>query len=112
MRSYENHVRDVAGVEFGIVGPDGYEAMLQNSIEFAECNIPFIFDPGQAMPLFNGKELSQMIEQATYVTVNDYESNLLQERTGLSTRQIAERVKAYIITRGANGSDVHLPDGT
>ena len=80
MRSYENHVTDVKDVGFGIVGPDGYEAMLQNSREFAEANIPFIFDPGQAMPLFNGRELTQMIEQATYVTVNDYESNLLQDK--------------------------------
>jgi adenosine kinase len=111
MRSYENHVRDVPGVKFGIVGPDGYEAMLQNAREFAECNIPFIFDPGQAMPLFNGAELTQMIEQATYVTVNDYESNLLQERTGLDQRQIAERVQAYIITRGPKGSEIHTRDG-
>ncbi len=111
MRSYENHVRDVPGVKFGIVGPDGYEAMLQNSQEFSECGIPFIFDPGQAMPLFNGKELTQMIEQANYVTVNDYESSLLQERTGLSTRDIAERVSAYIITRGAKGSEVHTKSG-
>ena len=107
MRSYENHVRDVPGVEFGIVGPDGYEAMLQNAREFAELGIPFIFDPGQAMPLFNGEELTRMIEQATYVTVNDYESNLLQERTGLSQQQIAERVQAYIITRGPQGSEIH-----
>ncbi len=111
MRSYENHVRDVAGVKFGIVGPDGYEAMLQNSAEFAELGIPFIFDPGQAMPLFNGAELRQMIEQATYVTVNDYESNLLEERTGLDARAIAERVKAYLITRGPRGSEVHTRDG-
>ena len=111
MRSYENHVRDVPDVEFGIVGPDGYEAMLQNAVEFAECGIPFIFDPGQAMPLFKGEELARMIGQATYVTVNDYESNLLQERTGLSTRQIAERVQAYIITRGAQGSVVHTRKG-
>ena len=108
MRSYENHVRDVDGVSFGIVGPDGYEAMLQNSTEFAECGIPFIFDPGQAMPLFKGNELARMIEQATYVTVNDYESNLLQERTGLSVKQIAEQVKAYIITRGNKGSEIHV----
>lgn len=111
MRSYENHVRDVPDVGFGIVGPDGYEAMLQNSAEFAECNIPFIFDPGQAMPLFNGKELTQMIEQATYVTVNDYESNLLQEKTGLSEKQIAERVQAYLITRGPKGSEIHSKNG-
>ena len=111
MRSYENHVRDVKDVGFGIVGPDGYEAMLQNSKEFAELEIPFIFDPGQAMPLFNGKELTTMIEQATYVTVNDYESNLLQDKTGLSEKQIAERVKAYIITRGPKGSEVHTQGG-
>lgn len=111
MRSYENHVRDVADVEFGIVGPDGYEAMLQNSTEFAEAGIPFIFDPGQAMPLFNGEELRRMIEQATYVTVNDYESSLLQERTGFSSKDIAERVKAYIITRGPKGSEVHSGEG-
>jgi adenosine kinase len=111
MRSYENHVRDVKDIGFGIVGPDGYEAMLQNSAEFAECNIPFIFDPGQAMPLYNGKELKQMIEQATYVTVNDYESNLLQEKTGLSEKQIAERVKAYLITRGPKGSEIHTKEG-
>ncbi|HPA02290.1 MAG TPA: carbohydrate kinase family protein [Chiayiivirga sp.] len=111
MRSYENHVKDVADVKFGIVGPDGYEAMLQNSREFAECGIPFIFDPGQAMPLFNGAELTQMIEQATYVTVNDYESSLLEERTGLSTRAIAERVEAYLITRGGKGSEIHRRDG-
>jgi adenosine kinase len=111
MRSYENHVRDVAGVKFGIVGPDGYEAMLQNSKEFAELGIPFIFDPGQAMPLYNGKELSQMIEQATYVTVNDYESSLLQERTGWNEKDIAERVQAYIITRGPKGSEVHTKTG-
>ena len=111
MRSYENHVRDVPGIKFGIVGPDGYEAMLQNSAEFAECGIPFIFDPGQAMPLFKGDELARMIGQATYVTVNDYESNLLQERTGLSVKQIADQVEAYIITRGAHGSDVHTRNG-
>jgi adenosine kinase len=111
MRSFENKVGDVADVGFGIVGPDGYEAMLQNSREFAEAGIPFIFDPGQAMPLFNGKELTQMIEQATYVTVNDYESNLLQDKTGLTEKQIAERVQAYLITRGPKGSEVHTRDG-
>src|SRR3546814_1753354 len=79
MRSYENHVRDVPGVSIGIVSPDGYEGMLQNAKEFAEGGIPFIFDPGQAMPLFNGAELRDFIEQADYVTVNDYESNLRSE---------------------------------
>jgi adenosine kinase len=104
MRSHENHVRDVEGVQFGIVSPDGRDAMLQNASEFAELGIPFIFDPGQAMPLFSGEEFRNFIEQATYVTVNDYESSLLQERTGWSDAEIASRVSAYIVTRGPKGS--------
>ncbi|HEX7802178.1 MAG TPA: carbohydrate kinase family protein [Pseudoxanthomonas sp.] len=112
MRSYENHVKNVSGVTFGIVSPDGREGMLQNATEFAEAGIPFIFDPGQAMPLFNGAELRHFIEQADYVTVNDYESNLLQERTGWSENEIMQRVKAYITTRGPHGSQIHTPEKT
>ena len=104
--SHENHVRDVAGVSFGIVAPDSYEGMLQNAREFAELGIPFIFDPGQAMPLFNGEELRAFIEQADYVVVNDYESSLLQERTGWGEREIARKVTAYIVTRGPKGADI------
>lgn len=107
MRSYENHVRDVPDVTFGIVSPDGREGMLQNATEFAAAGIPFIFDPGQAMPLFNGEELRHFIEQADYVTVNDYESNLLQERTGWDEKTIAGKVRAYIATRGPHGSLIH-----
>ena len=110
MRSHENHVKDVDGVEFGIVSPDGREGMLQNAREFAEAGIPFIFDPGQALPLFNGEELRAFIEQADYVTVNDYESNLLQERTGWNEKDIVQRVKAYIVTRGPKGAVIHTPD--
>ncbi len=112
MRSHENHVRDVDGVKFGIVSPDGREAMLQNATEFAESGIPFIFDPGQAMPLFNGDEFRNFIDQATYVTVNDYESSLLQERTGWNAEEIARRVKAYFITRGPKGSLVYVDGKT
>jgi len=112
MRSYENHVRDVPGVTIGIVSPDGYEGMLQNAKEFAEAGIPFIFDPGQAMPLFNGEELRAFIEQAQYVTVNDYESNLLQERTGWSEKDIVKRVRAYITTQGPKGAVIHTPEKT
>jgi adenosine kinase len=110
MRSYENHVKNVSGVSFGIVSPDGREGMLQNAREFAECGIPFIFDPGQAMPLFNGEELRAFIEQADYVTVNDYESNLLQDRTGWSEDEIMKRVKAYITTRGPQGAVIHTKE--
>ncbi|MBX3689495.1 carbohydrate kinase family protein [Dokdonella sp.] len=111
LRSHENHVRDVEGVTFGIVAPDGREAMLQNAREFVELGVPFIFDPGQAMPLFNGEEFRHFIEGATYVVVNDYESNLLQERTGWDAATIASKTTAYIITKGPNGSLIHLKDG-
>jgi len=112
MRSYENHVRDVPGVDFGIVSPDGREGMLQNASEFADAGIPFIFDPGQAMPLFNGEELRTFIEQSDYVTVNDYESNLLQQRTGWSEKEIADKVKAYVTTRGPHGAVIHADGKT
>ncbi|MBS0212927.1 MAG: carbohydrate kinase family protein [Proteobacteria bacterium] len=111
MQAHENHVGDAAGVRLGIVGPDGREAMLQHARDFAQRGIPFIFDPGQAMPLFSGEEFRAFIEQATYVTVNDYESSLLHERTGWSAQDIAAKVQAYIITRGQHGSLIHA-DGT
>ena len=107
MRSYENHVKDVANVSIGIVSPDGYEGMLQNAKEFSEGGVPFIFDPGQAMPLFNGEELRGFIDKADYVCVNDYESNLLQERTGWDEKAIAGKVKAYVTTRGPQGAEIH-----
>ena len=108
-RSHENHVKDVPGVSLGLVGPDGRDGILQNAVEFGEMGVPFIFDPGQAMPLFNGQELRVFIDQADYVVVNDYESNLLQERTGWSDREIVQRVKAYIVTQGPRGALVHTP---
>ncbi|MCC7255264.1 MAG: carbohydrate kinase family protein [Dokdonella sp.] len=112
LRSHENHVRDVKDVSFGIVAPDGRDAMLQNAREFSELGLPFIFDPGQAMPLFSGEEFRHFIEIATYVVVNDYESNLLQERTGWDAATIAGKTTAYIVTKGSNGSLIRLKDGT
>jgi len=106
MRSHENHVRDVEGATFGIVAPDGRDAMLQHATEFKAAGIPFIFDPGQAMPLFNGEEFRHFIDQADYVVVNDYESNLLQERTGWNEDVIASKVNAYVITQGPKGSRI------
>ena len=73
-----------------------------------KAGIPFIFDPGQGMPMFNGDELLLFIEQASYICVNDYESQLLQERTGLSIKQIAERVQAMVVTRGGEGSIIYV----
>jgi adenosine kinase len=107
LNSHEHHVRDVPGVTFGIVAPDSRDGMLQHSREFAERGTPFIFDPGQAMPLFSGEEFRTMIDQADYAIVNDYESELLQARTNWTSEQIADRVKAYIVTRGPKGSTVY-----
>ena len=107
LSAHENHVRDIPEISFGIVAPDGRDAMLQHVDEFAARGVPFIFDPGQAMPLFNGEEFRAMIEKATYVIVNDYESQLLQQRTGWSAQVIASHVQAYIVTQGPRGSLIH-----
>jgi len=104
----ENHVRDIPQIDFAIVAPDGREAMLQHVDEFAARGVPFIFDPGQAMPLFNGDEFRSMIAKSTYVIVNDYESQLLQTRTGWSAAEIASHVTAYIVTQGPRGSVIHV----
>jgi adenosine kinase len=97
--------RDDIGL--GIVSPDGKEGMLLHAKQFSELDIPFIFDPGQGIPMFSGEELIQLLDQATWVTINDYESELMQQRTGLSLNQIAERVEALIVTLGAQGSKIY-----
>jgi adenosine kinase len=103
-----NKVADAGSqVAIGIVSPDGRDGMLQHAAQFAQAKIPFIFDPGQGMPMFEGAELRAFIEQATWVTVNDYEWQLMQQRTGWSASQVAERVRALIITLGAEGSVIH-----
>jgi len=100
-----------AGIRIGILAPDGRDGMITHAEQFAAAGIPFIFDPGQAMPLFGQQDFDVFIDQATWVTVNDYEAQLLQERTGLTAADIASRVAAYIVTRGGEGSVVHLPGG-
>jgi adenosine kinase len=109
--SHRNRVGDVADIALGIVAPDGREGMRSHLSEFAAAGIPVIFDPGQGLPLFSGAELVEMIDCADYVAVNDYEARLLAERTGLTIEAIAKRVKALIVTRGAEGSLIHV-DGT
>jgi len=105
--SHENNVADAEGVTLGIVSPDGRDGMIQHAKQFAEADIPFIFDPGQGLPMFDGEDLKAFIEQATYVTVNDYEMQLMQDRTGLSPHEIAERVDTLIVTLGAKGSHIY-----
>ena len=106
--SHENRVGDVEEVALGIVAPDGREGMRAHVEQFAGAGIPFVFDPGQGLPLFSGPELVEMIDAATYVAVNDYEGKLLAERTGLALEAIAARVDALIVTLGAEGSRIHV----
>ncbi|MDH5435609.1 MAG: carbohydrate kinase family protein [Gammaproteobacteria bacterium] len=105
--SFEKNVAEAKGIKLGIISPDGREGMIEHATQFAENNIPFIFDPGQGMPMFNGEELLDFIDKATYITVNDYEAELMQERTGLSPHEIAERVDAFVITLGGEGSHIY-----
>ncbi|HFE32355.1 MAG TPA: carbohydrate kinase family protein [Gammaproteobacteria bacterium] len=105
--SHENKVSDAEGASIGIVSPDGRDGMIEHAEQFAEAGIPFIFDPGQGMPMFNGDDLLRFTEQATWITLNDYEAQLFEERTGLSPHEIAERVEALIITRGGEGSHIY-----
>jgi adenosine kinase len=105
--SHLNHVTSGIGAKLGIVAPDGRDGMLQHARELAELKIPFIFDPGQGLPMFAGEELLDFITKATYVAVNDYEGKLLEERTGRSLVELSGLVKALIVTRGASGSTIH-----
>jgi adenosine kinase len=105
--SHRNRVGDVADIALGIVAPDGREGMRSHVREFAAAHVPFIFDPGQGLPLFSGVELIEMVDCAKYVAVNDYEARLLAERTGLSIEAIAARVDALIVTRGGDGSRIY-----
>jgi adenosine kinase len=109
--SHENRVDEVADVGLGIVAPDGRDGMRAHVEQFAAAKIPFLFDPGQGLPLFSGPELLEMVDAATYVAVNDYEAELLCERTGLALAAIARRVEALVVTKGADGSAIHV-DGS
>ncbi|MGC3980024.1 MAG: carbohydrate kinase family protein [Steroidobacteraceae bacterium] len=105
--AHVQHVPLDAGISLGLISPDGREGMIEHAEQFAAAKIPFIFDPGQGLPMFNGEDLLRFIDQATWVTVNEYEGQLLTERTGLSHEQLAQRVEALIVTHGAQGSVIY-----
>jgi adenosine kinase len=93
-------------IKLGIISPDGRDAMLQHAAQFKAAGIPFMFDPGQGLPMFNGEELLHFVEQATWVTVNDYEGRMLSERSGLDSSEISRRVEGLVVTLGAQGCEV------
>lgn len=107
VHSHVNTIGQTQGVTLGIVAPDGRDGMLEHSRQFADAGIPFIFDPGQGLPMFNGDELLACLQLADYCTVNDYEARLLCDRTGRSIESLATEVKALIVTRGGEGSEIH-----
>jgi adenosine kinase len=109
--SYLNKVEDTEGMTIGIVAPDSRKAMLQHSRDFERLGIPHIFDPGQAMTLFDGDDLRAFIKQATWLVSNDYEFQLIRERTGLSRAEVAEQLEALIITQGGKGSRLFTNGG-
>jgi adenosine kinase len=110
-QSHANKVTDAKDVAIGIVAPDGRDGMIQHAEQFAATEIPFIFDPGQGLPMFGGDDIKRFVEQATWVAVNDYEWELVQQKTGWTAQDVTQRVKALIVTRGAQGSVIHTAQG-
>ena len=106
-----NKVTDAEGVTIGTVSPDGRTGMIEHAEQFAEAGIPFIFDPGQGMPMFDGDDLRTFVDQSTWVTVNDYEWQLLKDRTGWDVADVTRRTEALVVTRGGEGSVVCTSDG-
>ncbi len=109
--SHSNRVKDAKNIQLGLVSPDGKDGMLQHAEEFSELGIPFLFDPGQGLPMFDGSELLSFISKARWVAVNDYECQLLKERTGLDEQALAAKLEALIVTQGAKGSSIYVNGG-
>src|SRR5690606_11266554 len=109
--AHRNHVGEAKGITIGMVSPDGRQGMIDHAAQFAEAGIPFIFDPGQGLPMFDGEDLRRFVERATGGAVNDYEWQLLRERTGWDVADFTARTEALIITRGAQGSEIHTREG-
>jgi adenosine kinase len=89
-----------------MISPDGRDAMLEHAEQFKTAGIPFVFDPGQGLPMFDGAELARFIDQASWVTVNDYEGKMLSDRTGMSCADISRQVQGLVVTLGAMGCEV------
>ncbi len=105
--AHANHVSEAEDIRLAIVSPDGRQGMVEHATQLEEAGIPFIFDPGQGMPLFDGDALMNFVRQADYLTLNDYEARLLQERTGRDLAALAREVRALVVTMGAQGSEIH-----
>jgi adenosine kinase len=108
MLAHLTKVEPGGDAKLGIISPDGRDAMLEHALQFHAAQIPFVFDPGQGLPMFDGRELAAFIEKASWVTVNDYEGKMLCERTGWSSAEISRRVQGLVVTLGAEGCEVWI----
>jgi adenosine kinase len=109
--SHLNKVSDSNGATVGIVAPDGRDGMIQHAAQFAAARIPFIFDPGQALPMYGKEDLERFVAQATWVAVNEYEWQMVQQKTGWTVKDVVSQVDALIVTLGSQGSAIHTKDG-
>ncbi len=112
VESHQNKIKDAKNICLAIIAPDGKVGMMNHAAECKALNIPFMFDPGQGLPMFNREELLKFIDDATYIAVNDYEATLLSEKTSLSTEEISKKVEAFIVTLGAEGSMIYANNKT
>jgi adenosine kinase len=108
MQAHITRIAARSDIKLGIISPDGRDAMLQHAQQFKAADIPFVFDPGQGLPMFDGPELAAFIDQSTWVTVNDYEGKMLSERTGWSSAEISRRVQGLVVTLGGEGCEVWI----
>ncbi len=116
MQAHVTHIHARADLRLGIVAPDGREAMIQHALEFHASGIPFVFDPGQGLPMFDGPALAELVALASWITVNDYEGRMLCDRMGIELAELSRRVRGLVVTLGAEGCDlwqagarVHVP---
>jgi adenosine kinase len=105
--SHENNLADYLPLRVAIISPDGRDGMIKHARDCAQQGVPFMFDPGQQLPMFSGEELLTFLDQASYLACNDYEFEMVMDRTGLALQDIAARLDALVVTRGEHGSDIH-----
>jgi adenosine kinase len=111
LHAHANKVSDAKGITIGIVAPDGREGMVEHAEQFAHRGIPFIFDPGQGLPMFEKADLERFVAQARWVAVNEYEWEMMRQKTGWSVGNVLEHVEALIVTQGSQGSHIHTKSG-
>ncbi|MBT5032713.1 MAG: carbohydrate kinase family protein [Proteobacteria bacterium] len=108
--SDKNKVGMAEDVGIGIVSPDGRDGMIEHAAQFAKAGIPFIFDPGQGLPMFDGNDLECFIKQASYMVMNDYEAQMVENKTGREIGLIARDLEMLLVTKGAEGANLYHND--